>query len=172
MKKSENGEAASGGPGAGPESLLPQRVSAGERVPADPRGSGYSDDELNAIYALGRLQLELGNIRQGESIFNGLNEIVPDYVPSWLGTACCHVLNKNFDAAVFASRQAVRIDPENAPGLLLLSAALLATADYSGAGTVLGEISERISAGTVSDPHCIRFFRGLLERYHQRDALR
>jgi len=130
----------------------------------------YSDDEIAHLYEFGRVSLENGRINRADAVFQGLVQVAPDFAPAWLGLAYIHALNSKFDEAVFASRQALRIDPNLYSGMLYLAAFLLTTGDYHAAGTQLGEIGERVEAGMLGDPNLIRFFRVQLARFQNREG--
>jgi tetratricopeptide (TPR) repeat protein len=129
---------------------------------------GYSDDEIGSIYELGRIFLENGSLLQAEVIMHGLNEVCPDFGPAWLATAYINIQNKDFDNAIYAARQALRINPEFTEAMLYLVACLMTTNDYNAAGTFLGEVGERIEGGLVENPHVVRFYKAQLARYQSR----
>lgn len=129
---------------------------------------GYSLDEIDAIYELGRLHLSSGNIQAAEHIMQGLVSIVPDYAPAWLGLSYINGMNHNHDAALFAARQAVRIEISSTEAQLFLIACLLTVEDYNTAGTYLGEVGDRIDSGSVDNSYLIRFFKSQLVRYQNR----
>lgn len=139
-----------------------------ERGGSDLVRRGYAEEEISSIYELGRLCLENGSLRQAETILLGLTEVAPDYAPAWLGMSYIHIQNRNFDGAIFAARQALRIDPNFTEAMLYLVACLLTTGDFNAAGTYLGEVSDKIEGGLVDDSNVIRFFRAQLARYQSR----
>ena len=120
------------------------------------------------MYELGRRWLENGDLRRAEAIMGGLTEIVPDLPLGWLGMSYLHGINKDWDAAIFAARQALRVDPELVAAMLFLIAFLLTTGDVQSAGTYLGEVQERIESGIATDADEVRFFRAQLARYQGR----
>lgn len=129
---------------------------------------GYTDDEIDQIYELGRLSLANGNLRTAEGIFEGLTQVAPDYSPAWLGLAYVGIYRGNIDSAVFASRQALRIDPHFPEALLYLASCLMSSGDYNSAGTHLGEVAEQIESGQIDDPSVQRFYRIQLARFQNR----
>ena len=141
---------------------------AKKRSPSEVLKRGYSDEEIAAIYELGRRLFENGDMRRAESVMTGLTEVAPDYPLGWLGLAYLHSMSQNWDGAIFAARQALRLDPELVPAMLCLIACLLSTGDVQSAGTYLGEVQERIESGATSDSGEIRFFRAQLARYQSR----
>ena len=141
---------------------------ARKRLASEVLKRGYSDEEVANIYELGRLSLENGNIRRAEAIMSGLVEVAPDFSSAWLGMAYIHIQNRDFEAALQATRQALKVDPNFSPAMLYLVACLLTTGDYSSAGTYLGEIGEMIESGGLDDPSMVRFYRTQLARYQNR----
>ncbi|MBN8548285.1 MAG: tetratricopeptide repeat protein [Deltaproteobacteria bacterium] len=139
-----------------------------KRQPSEVLKRGYSDEEIANIYELGRLSLENGNLRRAEAIMNGLIEVAPDFACAWLGMAYIHIQNRDFEAALQATRQALKIDPHFNEALLYLVACLLTTGDYSSAGTYLGELGELIESGGLDDPGMVRFYRTQMARYQNR----
>lgn len=138
------------------------------RRPSEVLRRGYADEEVAAIYALGRLYLENGDIRRAEVIFHGLTEALPDFAPGWLGMSYVFLASRNYDQAIYSARQALRLDPDFVPATLFLVASLLSTRDYNSAGTFLGEVGEKIESGAVEDPALIRFYKGQLARFQTR----
>jgi tetratricopeptide (TPR) repeat protein len=130
----------------------------------------YSEDEISSIYELGRFCLENGELRKAETIFSGLTEVAPDFAPAWLGAAYVNVHAKDWDAAIAASRQALRVDPKCAEALLFLAACLLSANDFNAAGTFLGEFGDLVAAGTVDNPAALRFYKAQLARYQNRST--
>ena len=129
---------------------------------------GYSDEEIAHIYELGRFFIENGQLSRASAIMHGLVEIVPDYYPAWLGLAYLQIASKNLDAAAHAARQALRSNPDSIETQLFAASCLLTLGDHSGAGTLLGEVGERIESGNVTDADIVRFFKVQLARYESR----
>jgi len=130
--------------------------------------SGYSDEEVIFIYELALQGLENGQIRWAGTLVQGLVEVAPDYAPGWIARAYVYMYEKDYDRAVFCARQALRIQPTNPIALLYLVSCLLVLGDYNSAGTYLGEVSELIEAGKITDSKLIRLFRMLLARFQSR----
>jgi len=135
------------------------------RSPSEVLKRGYSDDELAHIYALGRFCLENGDLRRAEGIMFGINEVAPDFAPAWLGACVIHILNKNQEGALTAARQALRADSGSVEAMLFLICCLLGARDFNAAGSYLGEVGELIDAGSVDNPHLLRFYRAQFARY-------
>ncbi|RMG44394.1 MAG: hypothetical protein D6719_01890 [Candidatus Dadabacteria bacterium] len=138
------------------------------RLPSEVLKGGYSDEEVDNIYELGRFFLENGDLHKAETIMHGLTEVVPDYWPAWLGMACVHISNGRTEEAVSAARRVLELDRGNAVALIYLAASLMTLGDYNSAGTYLGELGEKIEAGAVDDPKILRLYRAQLARFQSR----
>lgn len=134
----------------------------------EPARGGYTEEEILSIYELGRLSLENGNILSAEVIMHGLNEVAPDFPAAWLATSYINIQHKDYDSAIYAAKQALRIAPEFTEAVLFLSACLMTTGDYNSAGTYLGEVGEKIDTGSIDNPSIIRFYKAQLARYQNR----
>ena len=141
--------------------------SENRRRPSELLKRGYSEEELANIYELGRFCLENGDFRRAEVIFNGVTAVAPDFAPAWLGKAYLHTQGRNFDEAVEASRQALRVEPDSVVAMLFLVTSLLTVGDYNSAGTYLGEVSERMESANLH-PNVVRFFKAQLARFQTR----
>ncbi len=129
---------------------------------------GYSDEEIDSIYELARFSAENGDLRRAEVILSGLVEVAPDFAPAWLGMSYLHVQNQSFEAAANAAKNALRINPQMVEAELFLAACQLTLGDYNAAGTLLGEVQEKIEEGQVDNPNVVRFFRMQMARYENR----
>ena len=142
---------------------LPQR-----RSPSEILKRGYSDEEINHIYELGRFYLENGDLRRAEAILLGLTEVAPEFSAAWLGMSYIHMQSKNYDPAIYTARQALRVEPNAVEAILFLVTCLLTAGDFNSAGTYLGEVGEMIDSGAVDDPNVVRFYGAQLARYQSR----
>ncbi len=124
----------------------------------------YSDNEMAAIFEVGRLHLAAGDLGAGETIFRGLIELTSDFVPAWLGVAYVKFLEGDFEAGLQAARQAIRIEPNSISGLLMLVNGLLCTSDLNSAGAFLGELREQLEISVPPVEHR-RLYKFLLARY-------
>lgn len=139
-----------------------------QRRLTDPNRRNYSDDEVNDIYKLGKLWLETGQHKRAEAIMSGLNEVAPDFAPAWLGTAFLRSVADNYDGALLAANNALRLEPESADAMLYVVAIAMTLGDVATAGTYLGEVGEAIEQGKVSNQNIIRFYKMQLARYQVR----
>jgi len=145
--------------------------SPARRSPSEVLKRGYSDEEVAHLYELGRFFLENGDLRRGENVLVGLTEVAPDFAPAWLGVSYLHIQSGDFDAAIYAARQALRVEPNFAEAILFLASCLLTSGDVNTAGTYLGEVGEMIDSGAVEDPNVVRFYRAQLGRYEASAAV-
>ena len=134
----------------------------------DPSRRGYSVDEVADIYRLGKLWLETGQHKRAEALLHGLNEVVPDFAPAWLGAAFLHAQDGEYQGALQASMNALRAEPEMVEAMLYVVATSLTLGDLSTAGTYLGEVGEAIESGKVVNQHAVRFYKMQLARYQAR----
>lgn len=139
-----------------------------KRGPTEVSRRGYSDEEIDQIYELGRLFLESGQLRRAEVVMHGLNEVAPDYYAAWLASGYLHILSQDYDAAVLCCQNALRVFSEGPEAMLLLAACLLTTGDFNTAGTYLGEVAEKIDMGKIRNPNVVRLFKMQLARYQSR----
>jgi tetratricopeptide (TPR) repeat protein len=143
-------------------------MDALQRRQGDAGRRNYSDDEVNDIYKLGKLWLETGQHKRAEAIMSGLNEVAPDFAPAWLATSLLRSIAGNYDIALQAATNALRIDPESAEAMLYIVALAMTMGDVATAGTYLGEVGEGIEQGTVRNHNVTRFYKMQLARYQAR----
>lgn len=130
--------------------------------------SAYSSEELVLLYSIARIGLESGQLGWAQTVLHGIVEVEPSHEAAWLGLSYVYLFEKDFDKAAFAARQALRINPYSSQALLYLSSIFISLGDLNAAGTHLGEISEQIEGGRVSNNEIIRLFRAQLARYQNR----
>ena len=134
----------------------------------EPIKRSYSDEEVESIYELGRFSAENGDLKRAEVIMRGLVEIAPDYAPAWLGMSFVHAQNHAYENAIQAARRCLKINPAMVEAELFLITFLLSTGDFNSAGTLLGEVGEKIDHGEIDNPNAIRFYRMQLARFESR----
>ena len=143
-------------------------MDALQRRQGDAGRRNYSDDEVNDIYKLGKLWLETGPHKRAEAIMSGLNEVAPDFAPAWLATSFLRSTAGNYDGALQAATNALRIDPESAEAMLYIVAIGMTVGDVATAGTYLGEVGEEIEQGKVLNQNVTRLYKMQLARYQAR----
>jgi len=129
---------------------------------------GYSEEEVTHLYELSRLWLESGEIKKAEIVLLGLTEVAPEFAPAWLALSYVHIQNRNYDMAVTAAKSALKASPDLHEATLYLIACYLTLGDVNAAGTLLGEIGERIEAAMIDDPNVIRIYKLQLARFQSR----
>jgi hypothetical protein len=139
-------------------------------APKDPQlpRRGYSDEEIVDIFQLGRSWLETGHYRRAEAIMSGLNDVAPQFAPAWLGSAFLKSAAGSYDAALRAAKIALQCEPESVEAMLYVATLALTLADFSTAGTYLGEVGERIEQGKIASAHVPRLYKMQLARYQAR----
>ena len=142
--------------------------SVKKQVPSEVLKRGYSNEEVERIYALGRFFLENGDIKRAEVVMAGLIEVAPEFAPAWLGMSYIYFQEKNLEQATQCALRALRSDPESVEATCYLITFTLTSGDFNSAGTYLGEISEKIEAGLIEDPKFIRFYKAQLARFQGR----
>jgi tetratricopeptide (TPR) repeat protein len=125
---------------------------------------GYSQDEILSLYALGKLFVESGDLRNAETIFRGLTAVEPSFVSAWIALAYVALHRQNFEEAIYASRHALRMDQDRTEALIFLVSAFLELGDRTAAGTHLGELRDHVEAGRVEHPRMKRLFHALMVR--------
>ncbi len=128
----------------------------------------YSEEEIALLYELARFYLENGQLKSAESILEGLVAVAPDFAQAWLARSYLHILSGDFDAAIFCSRQALRIQPDFAEANLYLATCFLRIEDFHSAGTHLGEVAELIESGRAMNKDLQRMYRMQLARFQGR----
>lgn len=127
---------------------------------------GYSEDQIFALYELARISIEAGELKRAEVIASGLSEIAPDFAPAFLVLAYCQVWSKDYEAASDTSEKAFKIAPEDLSVLFFVAATKLLVNDSHRAGTILGEIGEKLDGRR--DHETERLYKLLLARFQMR----
>ena len=128
----------------------------------------YSVEEVDNIYELARFSIENGDMIRAEVILAGLVQAAPYYAPAWLAMSFIHAQAQAVDQAIDAARKALKAEPAMVEAELFLAAYLMTAGDYNAAGTLLGEVNEKIEAGQVDNPGIVRFFRIQMARFESR----
>ena len=139
------------------------------RSPSQILKQGYSEEEIELIYSLGRNYLDLHFYNQAEKIFNGLVKINPDFFDAWTALSIVSFLKGNIDQAYNHAKQASRINSNSIEIQLLFVTILLSQRDYSTAGTYLGEIQELIDSGRIHNQDQIRYFKAQMLRFEYKN---
>jgi cytochrome c-type biogenesis protein CcmH/NrfG len=114
---------------------------------------------------LGKHFFDAGDLRNAETILRGLTTVEPGFVSGWVGLACVALHRQNYEEAIMAARQALRMDQDRSEALIFLVLAFLETGDRISAGTHLGELRDHMEAGRVNAPVMKRIVQALLLRH-------
>ena len=125
----------------------------------------YSKAEILSIYELARFSLENGDIHRSETLFIGLTNVVPDFVPAWLGLAYVYIHNGSDEEALDAAKMAYRYAPDRIEAILFYVSCLLTCGDLNAAGMYLGEVADKVANGVSLSPNVSRFFHLQMARY-------
>jgi Flp pilus assembly protein TadD len=126
----------------------------------------YSNEEQLDIYALAKMSIETGQLKRAELILRGLTTVAPEFLPGWLGLSVVKSSLGEFEPALEAAKQAVRVQNDSPAGLILVVVNALTLGDRSTAGTYLGELKDMIDQGIIVEPNIIRLFKMQMVRYH------
>ena len=126
----------------------------------------YSEEEVERIYALGRLYLEGGQLRSAELIFNGLINVKNDFIPSYLGLMYLYSISERWDSMEFIVEKVKKQNDFILQILIFESLLRFSQKDIAGAGTALGEVKDLIeSNNTAVDQNIVRIFKSQISRY-------
>jgi tetratricopeptide (TPR) repeat protein len=139
--------------------------------PLVPRSEGellrksYTDDEVTLIYELARLSFESGNQRRAEALARGLVAVAPDFIPSYILLATVLAFSKAYEQATDMVQAALRLNENCVEAYLLGSSVYLSQANFTMAGTMLGEAEERIKQAPDISPALKSFYSVQLARF-------
>lgn len=139
-----------------------------ENQSAESLKRGYSREELENLYALGHFYLENGQWSEAESIMLGLCDVAPELALGWLGLGYVNFMNGRMDEALKSARAAQRAEPSSPEAQLMIITCLINMGDFNTAGSMLGEIGDRVAAQEITNPSLVRYFRAQLSRYENR----
>ena len=122
----------------------------------------YTQDELIAIYELGRLYYGMGFLAAAERIFNGLSTIDGGVTPARIGLGLVKLEKGSFDDAMAHFRTAMKQGAFVAGAKLGLSAALLAQGDRARAQSVLKEVQQSFLKTPPADDSQTRLLESFL----------
>jgi hypothetical protein len=138
------------------------------RSPSDVIRRGYTDAEIESIFALGRLFVESGSFSRAVVILKGLTEVVPDYAPAWLALGYISIMNGEYEQALGHSGQVLRRNPTQPEAMLMNVICSLCTGDINSAGTYLGELKDAIDGEMINNPQLVRLYQSQLVRFQSR----
>lgn len=138
------------------------------RSPSEMIRRGYTDAEIESIFALARLFLESGSFSRASVILKGLIEVAPEFAPAWLALGYIAIMNGEYEQALGQSSQVLRRNPTNPEAMLMNVICSLSTGDINSAGTYLGELKDGIDGETINNPQLIRLYQSQLVRFQSR----
>lgn len=141
-----------------------------KRRPSEVLRRGYSNEEIENIYALGRAYIISAKFGSAEKLFKGLSILAPDYVYGHLGLAYCQLLKAGgnqelLKKVLLTTKQALRIDPRNQHALIFHIIILLSISEFKSAGSYLGELGEQVESGKSLDADVQKFFNSQKLRF-------
>jgi hypothetical protein len=127
----------------------------------------FQGEELNAIYALGRLYYELGYLSASERILAGLTEIDDGFTPARVALGVIKLESGKAEEAIQVFRSSAK-SPRRADdifsGKLGLVAAFLFLGDIERATSLLREVQADVAKGTNHNPGLRRLFEAFAVR--------
>jgi hypothetical protein len=126
--------------------------------------SEYSNEELVAIFELGRLYFEMGYFAPAERIFAGLSVVDDERTPCRIGLGLVKLERGLFQEATTHFRQSLQIGKYPILAKLGLCAAFVAMKEMSRAQSILAEISNDPDHLRMIDPDQQRLFEALVLR--------
>ena len=125
----------------------------------------YSEEECSRIYGIARFYLEIGQLKNAETLCKGLAAVRPEYLNGWLGLCYCLAFNQEYEGLRDASLSALKIYPDNGSANLFYIIALFGLGEIAAAGTQLGELGELFEQTPVEHADILRIYRSQLARY-------
>ena len=123
----------------------------------------YSDEELSAIYELGRLYFEMGYFAPAERVFNGLSAVDNGSTPARLGVGLVKLETGLYQEAAAHFRVCLQNDICPSSSKLALCATYIAVREISRARSILSEIRKSGELSAAS-PDVKRFYEALTIR--------
>ena len=111
----------------------------------------YADEQLKAIYELGRLYFEMGYFAPAERIFAGLSVVDGAQTPARLGLGLVKLERGLFQEAAVHFRNVIQSGRYTLPAKVALASAFLAAGELTRAKSMLGEISKEAGPQLAQD---------------------
>ncbi len=111
----------------------------------------YADEQLKAIYELGRLYFEMGYFAPAERIFAGLSVVDGAQTPARLGLGLVKLERGLFQEAAVHFRNVIQSGRYTLPAKVALASAFLAAGELNRAKSMLGEISKEAGPQLAQD---------------------
>lgn len=110
----------------------------------------YADDQVNAIYELGRLYFEMGFFGAAERVFSGLLVVDGGRTPARLALALTKLERGLFQEAAMHLRLVIQNGAQPIQAKLALAGTFIALGELQRAKTMLGEIAKETA--TANSP--------------------
>ncbi|MCI5064132.1 hypothetical protein MRY87_00250 [bacterium] len=130
-------------------------------------GQGYSNSELESLYALSRMYLLAGETHSSEKIARGLTAVAPDFEKAWLLLSYLLLMKEDLNGVFAAARQALRIHTTSLEALLFLVISAFEGEDFQSGGTYLGEVADLLGQEDAR-PELRRVYESQTLRFEQR----
>jgi len=111
----------------------------------------YADEQLKAIYELGRLYFEMGYFAPAERIFAGLSVVDGAQTPARLGLGLVKLERGLYQEAAVHFRNVIQSGRFTLQAKVALASAFLAAGEFNRAKSMLGEISKEAGAQLAQD---------------------
>ena len=132
--------------------------------------SEYSNDELAAIYELGRLYFEMGYFAPAERIFGGLSSVDDARTPARIGLGLVKLERGLYQEAATHFRLALQSGSFELQAKLGLCASFIAAGELGRAQSILGEISKSLENGQDLEAEEKRLFEALILRTRKKST--
>lgn len=124
----------------------------------------YSNEELIAIYELGRLYFEMGYFAPAERIFNGLAAIDEGRSPARLGLGLIRLERGLHQEAATQFRQVLELGTYELQAKLALCGAFVATGELPRAKSLLNELAKVLERNPGTDPELRKLYQAFVLR--------
>ena len=126
--------------------------------------SKYSNEELAAVYELGRLYFEMGYFAPAERIFSGLTAVDERMAVARLGLGLVKLELGLFQEAAAQFRQALQLGFYDLQAKLGLCAAFIALGEIPRSASILAEIAKGVEGVSEIDPEIRRLIEAFVVR--------
>lgn len=114
--------------------------------------SDYSENELVAIYELGKLYYEMGYFAPAERVFTGLAVVDDGRTPARVGLGLVKLELGSLEESSYHFRKAIQSGSYSMEAKFGLTATFIAAGDFSRAKSLLMQIQQDATADPVKKP--------------------
>ena len=126
---------------------------------------GYSNNEIEELFALAHLFLSIGSIHKAETILKGVVNIAPSYSAAFLGLSYVSIMKEDISEAIKHAETALVADTDSIEAILYLAALLMTSGDNARAGAFIGEAGEMLEKAQLKNASVRKFYNMQLTRY-------